>query len=247
MAGAAVVQVWTLRIDALDEAAVARWLPMLDASERERAARFLFARHRVLFVAAHALLRTALVELADAPPAAWRFVADPHGKPAAWLGPDPAPLSFNLSHTEGMAGVAAIARPGLALGFDLEPLARQVDLAVADRFFCPQEVAWLNSLAEPRRGAGFLRLWTLKESFLKATGKGLTQNLASFWFDPCPPRIHFTPLLAERESDWRFEQRILEGDFVAALGLRLPVEKTVETRWKAVRPTDITNDGFRRG
>jgi 4'-phosphopantetheinyl transferase len=245
MAVAALVQVWTLPVAGLDEAAVAPWLAMLDAAERERAARFMFARHRVLFVAAHALMRAALAKIAGQPPAAWRFVVDAHGKPSAWLGDHPARISFNLSHTEGMAGIAAIAQPGCALGFDLEPLARKVDLAVADRFFCPQEVAWLEALAEPLRPAGFLRLWTLKEAFIKATGKGLTQNLASFWFDPCLPRIHFMPRLAEREADWRFEQRILDGGFVAALGLRHPAEN-VETRWTTVEPAAITSNGFRR-
>src|SRR5437763_14175315 len=149
MADAALVQVWTLPVDGLDETAVAPWLAMLDADERERAGRFVFARHRVLFVAAHALMRAALAEIGGAPPAAWRFVADAHGKPSAWLGDRPAPLSFNLSHTEGMAGIAAVAEPGRALGFDLERLARNADLAVADRFFCPQEVAWLDALAAP--------------------------------------------------------------------------------------------------
>src|SRR2546421_240326 len=136
MAAATLVQVWTLRVEGFDEAAVAPWSAMLDAGERERAGRFVFARHRVLFVAAHALM--------------------------------------------------------------------------------------LAALDEKLRPAGFLRLWTLKEAFIKATGKGLTQNLASFWFDPCPPRIHLMPPLAEQEGDWRFEQRILDDGFVAALGLRHP-------------------------
>ncbi len=240
MSSPAVVHVWTLRVDALDEAAVAPWLAVLDDVERQRGARFVFARHRVLFVAAHALLRTAMARLGGHPPAEWRFVTDAHGKPSAHLGPRPAPLSFNLSHTEGMAGVAVITRAGVDLGFDLEPLARTVDLAVAGRFFTRQEVAWLEALPEPLRPRGFLRLWTLKEAFIKATGKGLTQNLASFWFDPCPPRIHFTPQLAEREADWWFEQRDLDGGFLAALGLRRPAADAIETRWIAVEPGDIT-------
>jgi 4'-phosphopantetheinyl transferase len=245
VSGATTVHVWTLRIGALDEAAVAPWLRLLDAAERERAARFVFARHRVLFIAAHALLRAALARLGGQPPAAWSFVADAHGKPSAYLGSRPAPLSFNLSHTEGMAGVAAIARPDWALGFDLEAIDRTVDLAVADRFFGRQEVAWLDALSENLRPSGFLRLWTLKESFIKATGKGLTQDLASFWFDPMPPRIHFMPQLMEREADWRFEQRLLEGGFLAALGLRNLAGSEIETRWIAVDPGDITADGLR--
>lgn len=233
------VQVWTLRVDALDEAAVAPWLEMLDDGERDRAGRFVFPRHRVQYVAAHALLRAALSRLGGAAPATWRFMADPQGKPFAYLGDDASPLSFNLSHTEGMAGLAAVAQPGCALGFDVEPLAREVDLAIARRFFCPDEVSWLLALPEAARRGGLLRLWTLKEAFIKATGKGLAENLASFCFEVFPPRIRFTPSLSERPADWHFEQRLLDGDFVAAIGLRRPPGTPIETRWIAVEPGDL--------
>ena len=233
------MHVWTIRADRLDEPAVAGWLPTLDDTERARAARFVFPRHRVQFIAAHALVRAALGRLCGVPPAAWRFVSDAHGKPSAWLEDSPAPISFNLSHTEGMAGLAIRLGAGWAIGFDLEPLARTVDLAIADRFFSPREVAWLGALPASARAAGFLRLWTLKEAFIKATGKGLTQNLAAFSFDPCPPRIRFTAELLEREADWWFEQRILGGGFVAAVGLRQAETLLVETRWTAVDPADL--------
>ncbi|MGH7030858.1 MAG: 4'-phosphopantetheinyl transferase family protein [Stellaceae bacterium] len=244
MASTTLVQLWTMRLDRLDEPAAAPWLAMLDEDERKRAARFVFPRHRVQFIAAHALLRAALGGLVAGPPELWRFVADAHGKPSAWLGDAPAALSFNLSHTEGMVGLAATLGAGRAVGFDLEPLARKVELGVADRFFSPYEVAWLDTLAEPSRAEGFLRLWTLKEAFIKATGKGLTQDLAAFSFDPLPPRIHFTPGLPERESDWWFEQRILDGRFLAAIGLRAG-SAPVETRWAAIDPRDLGADGLR--
>lgn len=229
----------TLRVDALDEAAVAPWLSLLDAGERQRAERLVFARHRVLFIAAHALSRVVLAALAGCRADDLHFVAGAHGKPAAYLGSQPAPLSFNLSHTEGVAGVAAIARPDQAIGFDLEPLSRRVDLAVADRFFTPAEAAWLRSLAEATRVEGFLRLWTLKEAFLKATGKGLTQNLASFWFDVRPPAIHFAPHLRENPADWRFEQKILNRRFVAAVGLKATAEGASESRWIEIAAAEI--------
>lgn len=245
MASTTLVQLWTMPVDRLDEAAAAPWLAMLDEDERKRAARFVFPRHRVQFIAAHALLRAALGRLCARPPAALRFVADAHGKPSAWLENAPAALSFNLSHTEGMVGLAAAGGAGWAVGFDLEPLARRVDLAVADRFFSPDEVAWLGGLAEGARAEGFLRLWTLKEAFIKATGKGLTEDLAAFSFDPLPPRISFTPGLPERESDWWFEQRVLDGGFVAAVGLRAGAAP-VETRWTAIDRHKLGADGLQR-
>jgi 4'-phosphopantetheinyl transferase len=237
------VFVWTMRVDRLDEAAVAPWRDLLDHAERRRAARFVVARNRIEFIAAHALLRAALASAFGAPPRAWNFVAGTHGKPAALVGGTPAPLSFNLSHTAGLVGLAATAAPDRELGFDVENLARNIDLKVADRYFTPQEVAWLAALPEAERPRGFLRLWTLKEAFIKATGKGLTQDLASFWFVPSPPRIHFTPELGEDSTDWRFEQRVLDGVCIAALGIRH--RGPITAHWTAIDPSRLSRDGLR--
>jgi 4'-phosphopantetheinyl transferase len=239
-----IVHIWTMRVDRLDEITALSWLPLLDEAERQRAARYVFFRHRTQFIAAHTLLRTALARLCGPPPAAWRFVADAHGKPSAWLADTPARVSFSLSHTEGMVGLAACLGAGWAIGFDLEPVASAVDFAVADRFFSAQEVAWLGALGELERAEAFLRLWTLKEAFIKATGKGLTQDLAAFSVTPCPPRIRFASSLPEREADWWLEQQFLDGGFIAALGLRRPATVSVETEWTMIDPADLGTMGI---
>src|SRR3954471_1460847 len=116
------VRVWTLSLDGITEAWIAGWRAMLDPAELARADRFVFVRHRVQYIAAHALLRAALSATVPGPhPTDWCFVAGPNGKPAVWLGAQPAPLSFNLSHTDGLVGVATVPQGGCALGFDLEP------------------------------------------------------------------------------------------------------------------------------
>jgi 4'-phosphopantetheinyl transferase len=214
------VRVWTLIVEGVDEPSVVGWRAVLDPAEQARADRFVFARHRVQYIAAHALVRTVLSTIiSDAHPASWQFVGAENTKPVAWLNDRPTAVSFNLSHTNGMVGVAVVPGEGRALGFDLEQLDRKFTLEVADHYFRPEEVAWLRSLPESARPEGFLRLWTLKESFIKATGEGLSRDLASFGFTPSPPRIHFTPNSTERAEDWHFEQRIIAGNYVAAVGL----------------------------
>jgi 4'-phosphopantetheinyl transferase len=235
------LQVWTLRVDGADEWTIARWRAVLDETEQARADRFVSARHRAEYTAAHALVRFALSTLfPDAPLAAWRLVAGDGKKPVAWLANQPAPLSFNLSHTAGMVGVAAMPREGCALGFDLEALDREMTLDIADSYFRAEEIAWLATLPQAERQQGFLRLWTLKEAFIKATGEGLSRDLASFWFSPFPPRIHFTPRPApavakpEQTEDWHFEQRIIAGRFVAAVGLHQPRPLSLPASWTEV-------------
>ena len=229
--GPVVVRVWTMATEGLNEAAAAPWAAVLDASERARAARFVFPHSRVTFIAAHALVRAALAAATGASPAAFGFTAGAHGKPQARLDGRPAGVAFNLSHTEGLVGVAVA--PELPLGFDIEPMTRRAPLEIARRYFSASETAWLEGLAAPARGEAFFRLWTLKEAFIKATGKGLTQDLASFWFRVDPPAIGFAPELRERAEDWCFAQRVVAGDFVAAIGLR-GEGADIEARWREV-------------
>ena len=62
---------------------------------------------------------------------------------------------------------------------------------VASRFFHREEVRYLNTVLPSARDDAFYKLWTLKESFVKSTGRGLDLPLRSFWIDihRMPPRL----------------------------------------------------------
>lgn len=101
------------------------------------------------------------------------FTVGPNGKPAF---PEEENLHFNISHSGDWAVCALATVP---VGVDVERL-RKVNPALAERFFSPDEVAMLKALPPEMQTGKFIQLWTLKESFLKAIGRGLTRNLNSF-------------------------------------------------------------------
>jgi 4'-phosphopantetheinyl transferase len=226
-----------MRVDGLEEASVSPWASVLNESERARAARFVFPRNRVEYVAAHVLARRALAAATGYPAAEFHFEAGVHGKPVARIGDTAAGTHFNLSHSRGMVAVAVAP---FEHGLDVEPLDRSVNLSIAGRYFCPEEIAWLGGLPQERQGEGFLRLWTLKEAFIKATGLGLSQELDSFWFEVFPPAIRFKAAIADDPASWRFEQRDLEGRFMAAVGFRLPPGPAPEVTWWQVEPAALS-------
>ena len=240
---AARLDVWLLRVDSLSEEDVAPLLSVLDQGEQARLARFHHARHRIQFAAAHGLTRLVLGEVLSAPPAALAFVEGTNGKPSARRDGQPVPVSFNLSHADGMVGVAVVAGPDVPVGFDLERFDRTIELDLADRYFRSEEVRWLASLEPDERPRGFLRLWTLKEALIKATGEGLSRELDSFWFEVFPPRLHFAPSDGS-EGQWRFEQRIVDDTFVAAAGLRLAEGEANSPVWRAVDPAKLLVEGI---
>lgn len=90
---------------------------------------------------------------------------------------------FNLSHSGDRAVCAVSDRP---IGVDVERIATG-HLQVARRFFCPSEydiVAYGTAsdthTAESAQANRFYRLWTLKESYVKAFGQGFAIPMNSF-------------------------------------------------------------------
>ena len=231
------VRVRTLRLPPAWERQVPpALLDLLDAEERARAARFVQARDRALQVAAHALKRRVLADALGCAPGALRFRAGPHGKPSALVGDVPASLSFNLSHTRGLAGIAVCADPAGDVGFDVEGASRAIGQGVEAAVLRPEERRWLAALPTVARPEGFMRLWTLKEAVVKATGEGLSRDLQTFWLEPGPPPVlHLSP---DRAGEpWHADQRLLEGGFVAAVALRGPTRPVVA--WETLSPAEL--------
>jgi len=150
--------------------------PLLDDEERRRAGRFVQADHRRRFIAAHALTRLVLGRSLGLAPDAIRFRIHPRGKPAV-VTPG-ADVEFTLSHS-GERALLCVTR-GRAVGVDIERL-RAIDaLRISRNFFSPVEHETLAAVPPAELLPAFFRCWTRKESFVKATGEGLSWPLTGF-------------------------------------------------------------------
>jgi 4'-phosphopantetheinyl transferase len=194
--------------------------PLLDNGEQTRMARLHFPEGRHLFGVSHTLVRTTLSRYSEIPPGEWRFVKNAHGKPS--IDPDLAssPLRFSLTHTRGLAVVAVTQRADV--GVDVERANRIVDAArLSSRFFSPEEAAALQEMPPDRLRERFFLYWTLKESYIKARGLGLSLPLASFSFrlaGECPFLIDFSG--NDRDPwEWRFAVLRPLSQYVAAVGV----------------------------
>jgi len=195
---------------------------LLAAEEREREQRFRFVEDRQSYLLAHALVRSVLGQLCGAEPAALRFEAGPHGRPElCW--PERAPrLRFNLSHTRGLVACAvALERD---VGIDVEHIDRRVDIdQVARSVFSDAERSALGRLAQERRRLRFFELWTLKEAYIKAVGKGLALPLRAITLDldsPRAPRIAFDAPLDDSPDAWWLDVRRQGPAHVLAMALK---------------------------
>src|SRR5262249_36810802 len=88
-------------------------------------------------------------------------------------------LHFNVTHSHEV-GLIALTRRG-EVGIDVERVrCYQGHLDMAERYFCPGEVAALRRLPPGAREQAVYRTWTRKEGFLKATGWGLSHGRERF-------------------------------------------------------------------
>ncbi|MBR5089800.1 MAG: 4'-phosphopantetheinyl transferase superfamily protein [Ruminiclostridium sp.] len=89
-----------------------------------------------------------------------------NGKPFAHGFPE-----FNISHSGDVCALVTGDKP---VGIDIEKIDCK-NLTIAEQVFSDKEFEWMSSDPVVR----FHRLWTLKESLLKAVGTGLVDNMKS--------------------------------------------------------------------
>ena len=153
------------------------WIARLEATasevRREAAARFRLRADQLRCLAGEALLGHALGELHGLDGTTLRWERDPGGKPR--LASHPA-VHFNLSHSGPWVLCAVHEGP---VGIDVEE-DWATDPLPAATIMSPEEFQHYASLPATARRTFFFRLWTLKESFLKALGTGLGVDPRTF-------------------------------------------------------------------
>jgi 4'-phosphopantetheinyl transferase len=149
----------------------------LSQAEADRARRFVFARDRSRYQAAHVALRQTLAGPARRHAAQLSFTAGRFGKPRLEAATD---VHFNLSHSQGV-GLIALSDHA-EIGVDIELVRPMPDAdALAANYFDEAEQAALAAVEPgPAHDLAFFRCWTRKEACLKAVGVGLGLDTRSF-------------------------------------------------------------------
>ena len=157
---------------------------LLEEADREEAARYLKEADRLLCLSSAWLLRKFIG------PRSVVFRTET-GKPLS------SGCFFNLSHTEGLTGLAIADTP---VGLDVEKAAREeTDL----RDFC-------LSRGERESGEAFLALFTAKEALVKAEGSGLPDDIRSVSALPLTGAVSW-------KNKLYFRCRIMRPDYYVSL------------------------------
>jgi len=189
----------------------------LDTAERARAVRFHRDVDREAYVLTRGLLRERLAALLALTPSGVPLTASARGKPEL-AAPSPR-WEFNVSHSGDFALVAfAWDR---RIGIDLELARQPLDgPALARQFFSLRENRALAAAPGSERTRWFYAIWTRKESFLKATGDGLSFPLDGFSVTPSPAEAPQLLELAGQSAPgerWRMWDLPVPAGYAAAL------------------------------
>lgn len=208
---------------------------ILDDDERDRASRFRHDADRQLHITAHALKRLALSRWRpEVAPAEWRFSDGPWGRPHP-VNAETGDLQVNLSHTKGMTAVAVA--DGVDVGVDVEWTGPDDWIyETTDTVFSAAEVASLFPLDEAERRDRFFLYWTLKESYIKARGMGVSLPLTLISFaasEGDDAVLDLDPSLDDNPTAWTFEIFRPAPDVRGAVAVRSP-SLELEVSWPAV-------------
>lgn len=179
----------------------------------ERKSRVLAFRRRepaYTSIVAGLMLQTLVEEKLGIAPQALVLEKNENGKPTVQGHPE---FYFNLSHA---GNYVVLAYGDVPLGVDIEQIREKDNLRVARRCFTEREYAYVSGQKEvvsqePADSHGgleeklrfkpddslcaerFFYLWTMKESYLKLTGDGISVPLNSFEIDPVQKTVIGTP------------------------------------------------------
>ncbi|CAH1190142.1 4'-phosphopantetheinyl transferase Sfp [Paenibacillus plantiphilus] len=158
---------------------------LLSEEKRQRLSRFRNREDACRSLLGELLVKATVSERTGRPISSISMRTNSFGKP---LLNGSQPLHFNISHS-GNWIVAIIADE--EVGIDVEVI-KPIDLIIAKRYFAKEEYSQLMAVPPQDRLAMFYTLWTLKESYVKAVGEGLSIPLNSFHFqldDPASIRF----------------------------------------------------------
>lgn len=220
------IHIWyTFTDEVYDPELLKTYFAIINSDELTKINRYMFEKDRHSCLLTRALIRYTLSKYINKKPELWEFSTNKYGKPALKGDTCNQNYQFNISHTKGLI-VLALTTSG-SVGIDVEGTNRNIidrnktdrkkiernridrkkmDIDIAERFFSPSEAIAIKNAASENRTKLFLDFWTLKESYIKARGMGLSIPLDKFYFTITNKniRINFTPEINDKPENWQF-------------------------------------------
>ena len=200
------MRIYAIHIDELSVSDIDKWSgENISTRINDKIKRLKIIDDKKRTLAGELLARYAMVLEKQIPKTELIFDVHENGKPYCRSFPE---VHFNISHS-GSWVVCAVS--GRSIGIDIEKI-DGADMQIAKRFFTEYEYQYLQR--QENKAEIFYKLWTLKESYIKCTGKGLSLPLNSFEFEFTDEIIQ---LKIPRTNEFYFMSKKVFGNYYLSL------------------------------
>ncbi len=173
-----------------------------------------------LFLISRVLVKTVLADKLGISPHQVNIQLHPNGKPFV---EGSKAVYFNLSHSANII-VLAVTEAG-EIGIDVERLDREFEWRRVDSVLASSEIEWIkqNELIDPSTVyQRFFQIWTLKESYIKCTGEGMSRHLKKLNFHVLAEHIEFLDSTRDiqKTEEYYFQSYVYDHNFIFSICLQ---------------------------
>lgn len=228
----------------------------IQSEEKERLDKFVFKEDFKSSLIGRLMMRKFVNEALNVPYNEIIFIRDDKGKPVLKLPNGNYPqISFNVSHHGSYTVLAGDVESG-TLGVDVMKLEYSGGKSLSEffrimtRHFADSEWHTIKSCSsEKAQIAMFCRHWSLKESYVKAVGVGITINLQDIRFKintPCLSKdnvINDTELFVKNaKQGWQFQETLLDDEHCVSVAINNKTDNNDGILFKQLQFNDLLNN-----
>lgn len=202
-----------------DHLVLSHYLGFLSLAEKLRYDQYHTKAAR-LFLISRVLVKTVLGDKLGISPHEVNIQLHPNGKPFV---EGSKAVYFNLSHSANVI-VLAVTEAG-EIGIDVERLDREFEWRRVDSVLASSEIEWIkqNELIDPSSVyQRFFQIWTLKESYIKCTGEGMSRHLKKLNFHVLAEHIEFLDSTRDiqKTEEYYFQSYVYDHNFIFSICLQ---------------------------
>lgn len=204
-----VVEIWRLHFPSCIHR-LPELYEILNPEEKSKSALFYHETDKYKFIIGKAMLRMLLGDYLNKNPETLDFTLGVNMKPVLKMDNDIS-MHFNLSHSGEYILIAVSDSP---VGIDIERYETDLNInEVIEIAFSAKEIRYLKRQTNPDKT--FFKLWTRKEALLKATSKGLNDDIRSV---PCLDGKHaVSAALINNSQHWRVSNFVVDDQHTGSI------------------------------
>jgi len=168
------MEIYATKISDIVEEKIDKLCLFVSSENKYKIERFVHKKDKIRGLIGELLIKNIITEKLGVISKNIIFNKNPYGKPYL---KDYQDFNFNIAHS-GEFVVCAIDKQ--CIGIDIEKIRDIEYKTIAEKFFAKKELDFILNADEKKQLSNFYEIWTLRESLLKADGRGLSIPLKSF-------------------------------------------------------------------